>query len=108
MYRYLELKSELERASGVEILDNGDGYLELRLTTHVPAVRAVRADFEEIYEHKLTVKLNAITMAIETAQVLSTWKLLFHYKHGVMSLWSMYFKSKIIRSIGHGTLIQST
>lgn len=72
MYRYLELKSELQRASGVEILDEGDGYLELRLTTHVPAAIAVRAESEEVYEHKLTVKLNPITMAIETAQVLST------------------------------------
>ena len=71
MSRFQDLRSELERFSGLEVASVSDDYLEMRITTYVPTVLITSPNYEGKYEHELAIKFDTTTMTIEAVQVSS-------------------------------------
>lgn len=65
------MESELERASGIEILSVSHNFLEMRITTYVPTMQAVSPNHRGKYVHDLTIALDTAAMTIEAVQVFS-------------------------------------
>lgn len=69
MCRLQDLEYELERSSGLEVVSVCDDYLEIRITTYVPAMQTIIPNYKSKYEHELAIKLDTTTMTIEAVQV---------------------------------------
>ena len=67
--RFQDLKSRLERSSGLEVVSVTDEYLEMRITTYVPTLQTISPNQRGKYEHELAIKLDTTTMTIEAVQV---------------------------------------
>ncbi|XP_024390331.1 uncharacterized protein [Physcomitrium patens] len=65
-----DMESELERASGIEILSVSHNFLEMRITTYVPTMQAVSPNHRGKYEHDLTIALDTAAMTIEAVQLI--------------------------------------
>lgn len=63
------MESELERASGLEMLSVSNEFLEMRITTYVPTMQTTSPYHKIKYEHELAIKLDTTAMTVEAVQV---------------------------------------
>ncbi|KAG0580878.1 hypothetical protein KC19_4G206900 [Ceratodon purpureus] len=67
---YSDLKFELERSSGLEVLSVSDEFLKIRITSPVPTMQTNSPNHRGKYEHELAIKLDTTTMTIEAVQLM--------------------------------------
>lgn len=66
---YSDLKFELERSSGLEVLSVSDEFLKIRITSPVPTMQTNSPNHRGKYEHELAIKLDTTAMTVEAVQV---------------------------------------